>query len=64
MLHRLVKSKFLPGLDCVFTHVDRSVNAMELDIESAGIANRGTCQVPAPEGRLLGVAVGASGLRP
>ena len=59
----LNRRRFLPGLDGVFPHVDGPVDTMELDVEAAGVANGRTRQVPAPEGRLLGVAVGAGGLR-
>ena len=59
----LNRGRFLPGLDGVFPHVDGPVDTVELDVEAAGVANGRTRQVPAPQGRLLGVAVGAGGLR-
>ena len=59
----LNRRRFLPGLDGVFPHVDGPVDAVELDVEAAGVANGRARQVPAPQGRLLRVAVGAGGLR-
>ena len=31
--------KILPGLNGVFSHVDRSINAVKLDVEAARVAD-------------------------
>ena len=50
----------LSGLDAVLPHRHRPVDPVQLEVETAGIADRLPVVVPPPERGLGGVAVGAA----
>ncbi len=53
----------LPGLDLVLPHLRGPLDAVELDVEAAGVADRVAVLVAPPQRGRLRVAVGAPSLR-
>ena len=50
--------------NCVFSHLDGPVDAVQFDVEAASVTDKRAGLVPPPHGRLLSVAVRANRLRP
>ena len=53
----MITARFEP--DCVFSHVNRPIDAVELDVEAAGVTDESSGLVPPPHRRLRRRAVGA-----